>query len=407
MKLCLLLPLVLWAENGSLTVVEGSLFSLKTHSSSKKPLHVSTMDAVTPTSSDTTTDMTDPIPSLLDRPGPDLSIEDRSIPHATTTDKNMNDSIPSLLDKPILDLSIEDRAILSVEDLNSLQDISITSGPDIPIFAEPPISDQMDKTRPLFRRLQAGAQASSEHAFQVRENLNAMYGELNTGKYGAETRTTMRYNPGVAENLCVYYDKGQTIQYTMGNWELSTGYLEPKVTYDMEWIYDSATQGEGNYLNIKRPITPKGYYRLGDVAYMEGTSPAGAVVVKAVGEGILVKPADFEEVWNDANAGGGIYAGSSSWKPVSPSPDYVCMGHVWSLGSSKPSTDLIRCVHKKYVLPVTTSVGSAEWREGINSDIPGSLWQVSGTSDTTLSPGTFISYGCYICDPPIDEFYAL
>lgn len=260
---------------------------------------------------------------------------------------------------------------------------------------------------PSARRLGADPEPSSEFAYQVRQRLNDMYGSVDTKTYGAETRTTLRYNPGAIENLCVYFQEDQTFKYTMGNWELSNDHLEAKYTVEMDWAFDSSTQGTDINLNIRRPKTPEGFYRLGDVAHLAGSSPDAALIVKAVGVDILEPPQDYEEVWNDKRAGGGKYGNSSAWNPIAPNKNFVCLGHVWTTDHQKPSTDLIRCIHRKYVVPVTSGTGTPLWTDFASADLPGSIWQVADSGDKTLSPGTFLSKACSNCDTSANEFYAL
>jgi Vacuolar protein sorting-associated protein 62 len=263
-----------------------------------------------------------------------------------------------------------------------------------------------------FHRHLSEVDPSAEYAYQKRQEINDMYGLLDTKKYGHETRTIVRYiHPdGKKRNLCVRFEAGQVFNYTLENYQLSTGsYLESKFTTDMEWVFKSATQGSGaEQLNIKRPVVPEGYYRFGDVAFVPGTTPQPALVVKAMNEAILKPPTDYKEVWNDKSTKGEKYAKSSVWHPISPE-GYICLGHVWTLDYAKPSTDLIRCIQAKYVeshaYPTLTFSNFAE------ADLPISLWTVGEAGRKTLAPGTFIVDDCYGCTAPDtrpnEQFFAL
>jgi Vacuolar protein sorting-associated protein 62 len=262
---------------------------------------------------------------------------------------------------------------------------------------------------------------SAESVIEVRTRLNEVYGKVDTQARGEETRTTLRYNPGVTENLCVFHDKGQVFKYNMGNWKLSYDHLEVEYVQsdDMDWVYEGSAKG--TILNIKRPEAKNGFFRLGDVAFTAGAT-TGAWIVKANGEDILKEPIDYEEVWSDYSSEGQLYAGARSWSPVAPSPDYVCLGQIWTLhgvakdflsvatDEEKPPTNLIRCVHKKYVEPVTTSNSDPIFEDIQNAGLPLRIWQVPGSGKTSLPPGTFISFVCAStseCEPPTSQFYAL
>ncbi|CAB9504894.1 TECPR [Seminavis robusta] len=94
----------------------------------------------------------------------------------------------------------------------------------------------------------------------------------------------------------------------------------------------------------------------------------------------------------------------SLWRPIPP-PGYTCLGHVWTIDDTEPSTDLVRCIQTMYVEAVKDP--KYQWDSQSNFDFDElTLWEATQTK-TTISPGTFISRACEACDAPLEEFYAL
>jgi Vacuolar protein sorting-associated protein 62 len=222
------------------------------------------------------------------------------------------------------------------------------------------------------------SKASKELPAQVvtnkRAEINKIYNQdYDTSKYGGETRTILRYDhtDGQRRNLCPYHNSTMILPYKMGNYKISkrSGYIEVKSVgvAQMDFVY-GGPMTTSYFINIKRPREEDGYYRLGDVAF--GVDPLGpkgqlmeALIVKASGD-ILMPPVRYEQIWNDYAGfwGSRKLRGSTTWRPIPPD-GYRCLGHVWSLGSAAPPTDLIRCIKAKFV--ETSGVGGIwTWNDG-------------------------------------------
>lgn len=115
-------------------------------------------------------------------------------------------------------------------------------------------------------------------------------------------------------------------------------------------VYDDGGTGADHDLSVWRPVPPPGFFSLGDIAMSaHGLQPRLAFVVSGEGD-VLAPPTDYARVWSSNGAGGDREG--SFWRPVAPA-GYACLGAVASPGSTKPSTDLIRCVRHEYLLPAT------------------------------------------------------
>jgi VPS62-like protein len=75
---------------------------------------------------------------------------------------------------------------------------------------------------------------------------------------------------------------------------------------------------------------------------------------------LLVKPADWKQVWKDS--GSGAAKDGSFWNAIPPDDNYVCIGSVSQLShNAKPNLSNYRCVHK--TLANKTDVKSIVWSD--------------------------------------------
>jgi len=144
------------------------------------------------------------------------------------------------------------------------------------------------------------AVASPRSTFAKRQEINGLYSGNNSGLFGKETRTILRYRhpDQVQRNLCPYYDPSFSFDYTMQNYQLSTKYvLEVEYTEEMEHLLTDSSR-PSKTLVIKRPKESNGFYRLGDIAGNDIERPFKALMVKATEGSILERPVDFTMIWD-------------------------------------------------------------------------------------------------------------
>lgn len=101
---------------------------------------------------------------------------------------------------------------------------------------------------------------------------------------------------------------------------------------------------------VLRPKPEAGYFSVGDtLVRSDASEPPKALLIKDK-KSVMAPPDKFLEVWKDPAkvSGGKTVQAKSLWKPVPPK-GYVCLGHVLTLGTAKPSTDLVRCIKKHLV----------------------------------------------------------
>lgn len=154
---------------------------------------------------------------------------------------------------------------------------------------------------------------------------------------------------------------------------------------DYTWIYNDVNTGSDDQFSIWRPVTPTGFYRLGDFAQGRyGKPTAGSMIVKDNGTDALAQPTDYTRKWTDAGSGGSHDL--ALWKPTAPA-GYQCLGFLGTSGS-KPSTNDMRCVKDNYL---TNGTQSKVWDdEGSGSDTDIGIWRVyAKDSWSGIAAGTF------------------
>jgi hypothetical protein len=178
--------------------------------------------------------------------------------------------------------------------------------------------------------------------------------------------------------------------------------LEIQRADQLVWVYDDVGSGADGDVSVWRPnlAAYPGYYSLGDVAMPYYGAPRGTYVVKGEGD-LLARPLDFNWMWDDVGSGGDHDA--SVWDPIPP-PGYTCIGTVVTLGYSKPSTDLIRCIKSEYVLPAN---GVYVWDDkGSGADHDISFFEATPVDHRSLPLGTFATLP-YYSNPGGRAYFAL
>lgn len=154
---------------------------------------------------------------------------------------------------------------------------------------------------------------------------------------------------------------------------------------DYSWIYNDVNTGSDDAFSVWRPVTPAGFYRLGDFAQGRYGKPStGAMIVKDNGTNDLAKPTGYSRKWTDAGSGG--THDLALWKPIAPA-GYQCLGFLATSGA-KPSTNDMRCVKENYL---TVGKHSKVWDdEGSGSDTDVGIWRVyAKDSWAGIAAGTF------------------
>lgn len=118
---------------------------------------------------------------------------------------------------------------------------------------------------------------------------------------------------------------------------------------DYVWIYDDTGSGAFQDGSIWRPVVPPGFVALGDVAVDGHDPPNTPTLVVADDPDALRPPLAYEQIWNDAGSLG--LHDVAIWNPIPPL-GHTCLGSVAVADhDTPPATDLIRCVHDRYLVP--------------------------------------------------------
>ncbi len=124
--------------------------------------------------------------------------------------------------------------------------------------------------------------------------------------------------------------------------------LELLPVSDYTWVYDDTGSGAFTDGSIWRPVVPPGFVAVGDVAQASHDAPNFATLVIRDDAEALRRPVGYEQVWRDEGSLGDHDV--TIWHPIAPL-NYVCLGSVASPNyDTPPSTDLVRCVHRRYLV---------------------------------------------------------
>jgi hypothetical protein len=145
-------------------------------------------------------------------------------------------------------------------------------------------------------------------------------------------------------------------------------------TNKFNWIWDDDGSGAANDGEFYQASLPEGWHRLGTLMSQRGNSGPGnaMAILKSTGEDQLASPTNYRWIWDDKESGGDH--DGSVWLPICPD-EYVSMGVVGVDGYSKPSLNLVKCVHEKYTL--RGNIGSYVWADqgsGAIKDVK--IWRV-------------------------------
>lgn len=120
--------------------------------------------------------------------------------------------------------------------------------------------------------------------------------------------------------------------------------LDIMYTENKKFIYSDSGTGAVKDIAVYRPKPPKGYFTVGDYANASGwTAEAKLLCVKENEPGCLLKPLDYEKIWDDKGSGGKHQG--SFWKPKCPE-GYVALGDVANNSRSKPDINKYRVVRQ-------------------------------------------------------------
>eukprot|EP01088_Endostelium_zonatum_P017876 TRINITY_DN5514_c0_g1_i1.p1 TRINITY_DN5514_c0_g1~~TRINITY_DN5514_c0_g1_i1.p1 ORF type:complete len:359 (-),score=84.96 TRINITY_DN5514_c0_g1_i1:62-1138(-) len=191
---------------------------------------------------------------------------------------------------------------------------------------------------------------------------------------------------------------------------------------EFQRIWKDRGTGTESDLTLFRPLAPTGYYILGDIArpyhsddyprkeketdakafstttahgmYCQDHTPVLAVnEINSDFPEYLRKPVDYQFLWNDTRTG--ALQPVTIWKPLAP-PGFVALGFVATPDHTKPSLDLIRCLHHSITLP--GSILGMVWQDrGSGGKFDCSLWAVGADKSDPYakSPGTIIGTSGY------------
>ena len=169
------------------------------------------------------------------------------------------------------------------------------------------------------------------------------------------------------------------------------GKLQIAQTSGVDLIWTNRGSGGKHDGSIWRPRAQNGFYPLSDTP-RNNYSANGLVgfLVKGDQPGV-VRPLGYHWVWDDR--GSGADQDVSIWRPIPPK-GYVCLGDVAvARHGFEPSTDLIRCVHQDYVTQAQSRVWM--WNdEGTGSDFDVSLHD-SFSNGSTVNSGHMRAYRGY------------
>jgi hypothetical protein len=174
--------------------------------------------------------------------------------------------------------------------------------------------------------------------------------------------------------------------------------LKVKYATDFTETYSDSGSAAGLHLDVWRPNTSTGWFRLGDVAMDKyKTKPSYALLVQATNDDSaypeLLKPSSFTKVWSDT--GSSTSGPGSLWHPVAPTNhghSYTCLGDIAEKGDTQPNPDdaalkNLRCVRSDWVAEADAQ---ALWNDkGSGADKDGSVYEVRPKNLTQLNAPTF------------------
>jgi len=141
------------------------------------------------------------------------------------------------------------------------------------------------------------------------------------------------------------------------------------------WVYDDAGSGAFADVSIWRPVAPRGYVALGDVATPGHAPPVFPTLVVRDDLNTVHPPRGYEQIWNDKGSFGDHDV--ALWSPIPPL-GYACLGTVAKPDhSGPPANEQIRCVRQKYLVPgkavlTWTDAGSLALQDaGLWTCVPG------------------------------------
>ncbi|MFP2925678.1 Vps62-related protein [Pyxidicoccus sp. 3LG] len=235
---------------------------------------------------------------------------------------------------------------------------------------------------------------SSANAYLYLLDANGnVIAEDDNGGGGTHARISRVLPAGSYKLVAATASPGQSAEFTLSADKALLRYpqrLWVQAATQFLWVYDDHETGSNNDVAIWRAnlAAYPGYYSLGDVGMpFHGVPPRMTFVVAGEGD-TLARPVDYNWLWSDWGSGGAHDV--SFWDPVPPA-GYACLGTVTAQGYNKPSTDLIRCLKREYVLP-----GNFGWLwndSGSGADHDLGLWQTEPRDHRGLALSTFKGQG--------------
>ncbi len=147
-----------------------------------------------------------------------------------------------------------------------------------------------------------------------------------------------------------------------------------------------STQGTSasQYLEFRRPKSPDGYSIVGDVLITAAGESAIKTLVVADDQPGVARPLGYNWLWNDV--GIGAHGPVSVWRPIPPK-GFICLGDLaMNYHSTEPPKEMMQCIHESYLQPAQKVVH--QWDEtNSNAKFPVSLWKgvaVNGLSADTF-----------------------
>ncbi|MCK9171601.1 MAG: Vps62-related protein [Treponema sp.] len=212
-------------------------------------------------------------------------------------------------------------------------------------------------------------------------------------------------------NIVVTSASGKTasveaVIYNTQYMEIKNGLLLSYTSKFSEKWNDAGSDGDED-ASFWQPVsdTSNSWYPVGSLITNKHSDPSGSssvVILKDISDAqnILAAPTDYKYIWNDS--GSDADDDGSVWLPVAPD-GYVAMGVVVNSGHSKPSTNIIRCVKKEYV--VDGQVGNKIYYDkGTDSDDNLGTWELTGSDNVQVADGQmFILPGTSVAAPSYDS----
>ena len=181
-----------------------------------------------------------------------------------------------------------------------------------------------------------------------------------------------------------------------------TSKLELLPVSDYVWVHDDTGSGAFTDGSIWRPVVPPGFVAIGDVAHASHDAPNFATLVIRDDPDALRRPVGYEQVWSDEGSLGDHDV--TIWHPIAP-PGYACLGSVASPNhDTPPSTELIRCVHRRYLVRgerslTWTDAGSLAFQDA-------GLWTCIDGAEGGLAARSFITRRHH-SDPGLQRCWSL